>query len=57
LRGNGYGSAITARAVADGVRDGAAWSYLVSSPLGYGPYERLGFVTVDEWDLWVPGPP
>ena len=53
LRNNGYGAAITARAVADGVADGASWAYLMSSPLGLGVYGRLGFRTVDRWDLWT----
>lgn len=54
LRGKGFGSAVTAYAVAAGVRDGASWAYLMSSEVGYGVYERLGFRTVGHWDLWVP---
>lgn len=57
LRGKGYGAAITAHAIADGVRDGASWAYLMSSELGFGVYAGLGFRTVDHWDLWVPAEP
>lgn len=52
-RGKGYGTAVTARAVADGLADGATWAYLMSSEIGYGVYERLGFRTVERWDLWA----
>ena len=54
-RGRGYGAAVTARAVADGLAAGAAWSYLQSSPAGYRVYESLGFETVEVWDCWVSG--
>lgn len=49
-RGRGYGAAVTARAIAD---SGAAWSWLQSSELGYGVYERLGFRTVEHWACWI----
>ncbi len=52
-RGNGYGAAITARAVLDGFDAGAGFSWLQSSPEGLGVYERLGFVTVENWGLWT----
>ncbi len=52
-RGNGYGAAITARAVHDGFDAGAGFSWLQSSPEGLGVYERLGFVTVENWGLWT----
>jgi ribosomal protein S18 acetylase RimI-like enzyme len=51
-RGRGYGAAVTARAVSDGLNDGAQWSFLQSSAAGYGVYGRLGFVTVELWDCW-----
>lgn len=52
-RGRGYGAAVTARAVADGLADGARWSFLQSSAAGYGVYTRLGYRTVESWDCWV----
>jgi hypothetical protein len=42
-RRRGYGAAVTARAVTDGLAAGAAWSWLQSSPSGYQVYEHLGF--------------
>jgi N-acetylglutamate synthase len=52
-RRQGYGAAVTARAVADGVAAGASWSWLQSSELGYATYGRLGFRTVETWPCWV----
>jgi N-acetylglutamate synthase len=52
-RGRGYGAAITARAVADGLAAGARWACLQSSPQGYGIYERLGFAQLENWNCWV----
>jgi len=52
-RGRGYGAAVTARAVADGLAAGAAWSWLQSSPSGYKVYQRLGFRTVEAWCTWI----
>jgi ribosomal protein S18 acetylase RimI-like enzyme len=52
-RGQGFGAAVTARAVADGFADGAQWSYLQSSLSGYNIYARLGFATVERWECWV----
>lgn len=52
-RRRGYGAAVTARAVADGIAAGATWSWLQSSPMGYKVYERLGFRTVETWQCWV----
>lgn len=52
-RGRGYGAAVTARAVADGIADGAGWAYLQASPAGFPVYLRLGFSTVDHFDCWV----
>jgi ribosomal protein S18 acetylase RimI-like enzyme len=52
-RGQGFGSAVTARAVSNGLNDGAKWSFLQSSAAGYGVYVRLGFVTVELWDCWL----
>jgi ribosomal protein S18 acetylase RimI-like enzyme len=52
-RGRGYGAAITARAVADGLAAGADWAWLQSSPSGYRIYEALGFRTLERWLCWV----
>jgi GNAT superfamily N-acetyltransferase len=52
-RGRGYGTALTARAVTDGLSAGAMWSWLQSSPPGYPVYERLGFRAVESWQTWV----
>jgi GNAT superfamily N-acetyltransferase len=52
-RRRGYGAAVTARAVADGLAAGATWSWLQSTPPGYPVYEQLGFRAVESWQAWV----
>src|SRR6516225_3662232 len=52
-RGRGYGTALTAQAVTDGLAEGPMWSWLQSSPPGYPVYEQLGFRTVESWQAWV----
>jgi N-acetylglutamate synthase len=52
-RRRGYGAAITARVVADGLAAGARWSWLQSSAEGYKVYERLGFRTIEAWPCWI----
>ena len=52
-RRRGYGAAITARVVDDGLAHGARWAWLQSSPSGYGVYEALGFHTLERWLCWV----
>jgi GNAT superfamily N-acetyltransferase len=52
-RRHGYGSAVTARAVADGLAAGARWSWLQATPAGQPVYERLGFRTVETWSCWI----
>jgi GNAT superfamily N-acetyltransferase len=52
-RGRGFGSAITAWAVADGVEAGAAWCWLQSSEKGHPVYRDLGFRTIETWTHWV----
>jgi len=52
-RRQGYGAAVTVRAVADGLAAGAKWSWLQSSPPGYATYTRLGFRTVETWPCWI----
>jgi hypothetical protein len=52
-RRQGYGTAVTVRAVADGLEAGAKWSWLQSSPHGYATYARLGFQPIESWPCWV----
>jgi len=52
-RGHGYGAAITARVVSGGFAAGASWSWLQSSPAGYHVYERLGYQTIESWQVWI----
>ncbi|MGH8980707.1 MAG: GNAT family N-acetyltransferase [Acidimicrobiales bacterium] len=51
-RRRGYGAAVTARAVADGLAAGAQWAWLSSSEAGFGVYRALGFRVVERWDFW-----
>lgn len=55
-RRHGYGAAVTARAVSDGLAAGATWAWLQSSRAGFAVYERLGFRTVEGWRCWVAAP-
>jgi N-acetylglutamate synthase len=52
-RRRGYGAAITAHAALDGFASGAKWGWLQSSEVGYGIYERLGFMTLERWPCWT----
>lgn len=52
-RRRGYGSAVTARAAADGFAAGARWVWLQADPSAVRVYERLGFRAVDESAIWV----
>jgi len=54
FRRRGFGHAVTARVVVDGVRLGARTAYLQSSPMGFGVYERLGFRTIETWACYYP---
>lgn len=54
-RGRGFGAAMTARAVLDGLGAGAGWAWLQSTPSGRDVYRRLGFQDVEEWACWVSG--
>lgn len=56
FRGRGFGSAVTARAVADGAAAGAEWAWLQATAAGYPVYERLGFRTVERWRCWIAMP-
>jgi predicted GNAT family acetyltransferase len=50
-RGNGYGTAVTSRAVADGFAAGASFAYLQSSAIGESVYRRLGFEQVSTYTI------
>jgi N-acetylglutamate synthase len=52
-RRKGYGAALTARVVDDGLSSGSTWAWLQSSEAGFRVYERLGFRTVESWPCWV----
>jgi hypothetical protein len=52
-RRRGYGAAITACAVRDGLAGGARWAWLQASPSGFPIYERLGFRTIESWHRWL----
>ena len=54
-RNRGFGTAVTSRVVADGVRAGAHAAYLQASPMGFGVYQRMGFRTVETWTCYYPG--
>jgi hypothetical protein len=49
----GYGAAITARVVSDGLAAGASWSWLQSSRAGYRVCQGLGFKTVEFRQVWL----
>jgi hypothetical protein len=49
----GYGGAVTARIVSDGLAAGAHGSYLQSTSAGFRVYQQLGFKTVEEWSMWA----
>jgi N-acetylglutamate synthase len=52
-RRRGYGSAITARVLADGLAAGASFGWLQSSEDGYRLYEAMGFETIERFPLWI----
>ena len=52
-RRRGYGAAMTARVVADGVADGCDLAALQASEMGRPIYERLGFRTVVRYVEYV----
>jgi N-acetylglutamate synthase len=52
-RNRGYGTAVTVRAVRDGLRDGAQWAWLDATPAGYPIYRKLGFQVTERWQAWT----
>jgi ribosomal protein S18 acetylase RimI-like enzyme len=55
-RRRGYGAAMTARLLADGAAAGCDVAALQASDQGRSVYERLGFRTVIEYDVWFGAP-
>ncbi len=55
-RGKGYGAAMTMRAVIDGRDRDCEVAFLQSTEMGYSVYERLGFETIFDYDLWQVAP-
>jgi ribosomal protein S18 acetylase RimI-like enzyme len=49
FRRRGFGTAVTARAVADGILAGAAWCWLEASEEGYPVFRNLGFRAIEKW--------
>jgi N-acetylglutamate synthase len=54
-RRRGYGAALSARTVLDGLAAGAHRALLMSSELGRPVYQNLGFRELEQWCYWVPG--
>jgi hypothetical protein len=52
-RRRGYGAAVTSRAAADGLAEGAETVWLQASGMGDNVYRRLGFEQVSTYELWV----
>lgn len=55
FRGRGYGTAVTARAVADGLVAGSASCWLEASAAGLSAYRRVGFRVIEPRRNWVSG--
>jgi ribosomal protein S18 acetylase RimI-like enzyme len=55
FRRRGFGTALTARAVTDGILAGAAWCWLEASDEGYPVYRDLGFRAIETCSRWLPG--
>jgi GNAT superfamily N-acetyltransferase len=53
-RRRGYGAALSARTVLDGLAAGAHRALLMSSELGRPVYQSLGFRELEQWSYWVP---
>jgi len=51
-RGNGYGAAMTMKAVLDSMERGCDVAFLQATEMGFPLYERLGFETIFTYKLW-----
>jgi N-acetylglutamate synthase len=52
-RGRGFGTAITARAVADGLAAGSRWCWLEATHAGLTAYRTVGFKAIEPRQFWV----
>jgi N-acetylglutamate synthase len=52
-QGRGFATAITARAVADGLAAGSRWCWLEATPAGLTAYRRVGFRAVEPRQFWM----
>jgi N-acetylglutamate synthase len=53
FRGRGFGTAVTARAVADGLAAGATWCWLEATVASVPVYQRIGFQVLEPLRSWV----
>jgi predicted GNAT family acetyltransferase len=53
-RRRGYGAALSARTVLDGLATGARRALLMSSEMGLSVYQQLGFREIERWSYWLP---
>jgi N-acetylglutamate synthase len=56
FRGRGFGTAVTARAVADGLAAGSTWCWLEATVAGVPAYRRVGFQALEPLRSWVSAP-
>jgi GNAT superfamily N-acetyltransferase len=56
-RRRGLGAAVSAAATRTAFAAGATGVFLLSSPMGAGVYESLGFAELEWWSTWVGEPP
>jgi GNAT superfamily N-acetyltransferase len=53
MRRRGYGTAVVAQALRDGLASGARHALLTSTPASYGVYTAMGFRAVERCPVWV----
>jgi N-acetylglutamate synthase len=54
-RGRGFATAVTARAVADGLAAGSRWCWLEATPAGLSAYRSVGFAAIEQRQFWLGG--
>lgn len=52
FRGCGFGTAVTAKAVADGLATGSKWCWLEATPSHLPCFLKVGFRTIEQWQYW-----
>ncbi|HTU73683.1 MAG TPA: GNAT family N-acetyltransferase [Trebonia sp.] len=52
-RGRGFGTAVIARAVADGLAVGSRWCWLQATPVGLTSYRMAGFQAIEPLQYWL----